>query len=160
MVLRRGSGEFPSLVARMLDLDGLAALCRRSRQRGRSATPPPRWPRWTNAAEYSAARDQLRELAQRIKTGEGELGEIEADAAQLLMVIPNAPHASVPQGHGEADNPVVSVWGDKPAMSFAPRPHWEVGEALGILDFAGAAKISGARFRPVAWARGRGCLAR
>ena len=148
-VLRRGSGEVSSLVDRMRDLDGR----RRSLQKDldqlraeRNAANQLMAALDKKSAEFGEARDKLRELAQRIKAGEGELGEIETDAAQLLMVIPNAPHASVPEGHGEADNPVVSVWGDKPAMSFTPRPHWEVGEALGILDFAGAAKISGARF--------------
>ncbi len=148
-VLRRGSGEVASLVDRMRDLDGR----RRSLQKDldqlraeRNAANQRMAALDKKSAEFAAARDQLRELSQRIKSGEGELGEIEGEAEQLLMVIPNAPHASVPEGRGEADNPVVSVWGEKPALSFAPRPHWEVGEALGILDFAGAAKISGARF--------------
>ena len=69
------------------------------------------------------------------------------------MQIPNAPHESVPQGTGEADNQVVATWGDRPAMAFAPRDHVDVGTALGILDFERAAKVSGARF---AFLRGAG----
>ena len=51
-----------------------------------------------------------------------------------------------PTGTSEADNPVLHTWGDKPTFAFAPKPHWEVGEALGILDFEAGAKIAGARF--------------
>jgi seryl-tRNA synthetase len=62
------------------------------------------------------------------------------------MIIPNGPHASVPDGAGEADNTELLTWGSKPGYDFEPKAHWDVGEALGILDFEGAAKISGARF--------------
>src|SRR5205823_7545394 len=55
-------------------------------------------------------------------------------------------HESVPIGVGSADNHEVRRWGDAPTMSFVPKPHWELGEALGILDFERATKIAGARF--------------
>ena len=96
--------------------------------------------------EFAAARDELRALASKIKDGEAELGKLELESEAALLVIPNAPHASVPAGASEADNPVLHVWGEKPAMAFAPKPHWEVGEGLGILDFNAGAKIAGARF--------------
>jgi seryl-tRNA synthetase len=95
---------------------------------------------------FAAARDQLRELSRRIKDGEGEMSQVEEHARSLLLEIPNAPHESVPDGTGEADNPVVSSWGEKPSHDFEPRAHWDLGEALGILDFESAAKMSGARF--------------
>ncbi len=148
-VLRRGSSEVASLVDRMRDLDGRRRALQKDLDQlraERNAANQRMAALDKKSAEFASARDQLRELAQRIKSGEGELGELETAAEQLLMVIPNAPHASVPEGRGETDNPIVSMWGEKPALSFAPRPHWEVGEALGILDFAAAAKISGARF--------------
>jgi len=96
--------------------------------------------------EFAAERDALRELSGRIKQGESELKQVQEDAARLLLVIPNAPHASVPDGASEADNPVFSTWGDKPTFDFTPQAHWDLGESLGILDFQAAAKISGARF--------------
>jgi seryl-tRNA synthetase len=71
------------------------------------------------------------------------------------MVIPNVPHESVAIGEDEKDNPVVRVWGEIPKFDFDPLPHWEIGEALGILDFARASKIAGARF---ALYRGAGAL--
>jgi seryl-tRNA synthetase len=98
------------------------------------------------SAEFAAARDKLKLLSTEIKAEEQVLARYETDAEALLLEIPNAPHASVPDGTGEADNPVLHVWGDKPRLTFTARPHWEIGEALGILDFAAGAKISGARF--------------
>lgn len=96
--------------------------------------------------EFAAARDEMRELSQKVKTGETELGELESKSQDLRMHIPNAPHASVPDGNSEEDNTVEATWGDKPEYSFEPKPHWEIGEELGILDFEAGAKISGARF--------------
>jgi seryl-tRNA synthetase len=91
----------------------------------------------------------------RIKALEEELGKIEEMLQDIVMVIPNIPHESVVYGRGENDNPIVRTWGDKPCFSFAPKPHWEIGENLNILDFARAAKITGARF---ALYRGMGAL--
>jgi seryl-tRNA synthetase len=62
------------------------------------------------------------------------------------MLVPNLPHESVPAGHDEKDNLLVKSWGEKRAYDFAPRPHWELGEALGVLEWQQAAKLSGSRF--------------
>ena len=97
-------------------------------------------------AEFASARDRLKELSSSIKQGEEKLKALEADAEGRLLVIPNAPFRDIPDGSSEADNRLHHVWGEKPSYSFPPRPHWEVGEALGILDFAAGAKITGARF--------------
>jgi seryl-tRNA synthetase len=96
--------------------------------------------------EFAAARDELKALSSRIKGGEAELDQLEEQSRQKLMGIPNAPHASVPAGSGEADNPVLHVWGEKPTFSFTPREHWEIGPAIGALDFDAGAALSGARF--------------
>jgi len=98
------------------------------------------------SAEFAAARDEMKALATRIKEGESELARLEADRDQHLLVIPNAPHASVPVGTSEADNPVLHTWGEKPVFAFTPRPHDELGRNLGVFDFEGGARISGARF--------------
>jgi seryl-tRNA synthetase len=95
--------------------------------------------------EFAAARDRLKELSQKIKAGEADEVRIGEDSRQQLMRIPNAPHASVPDGAGEGDNPVHHVWGEKPAIA-SPKQHWEIGEALGILDFEAGVRITGARF--------------
>ncbi len=98
------------------------------------------------SAEFVAARDEMKALSTRIKEGEAQQTSLEAETETLLMSIPNAPHASVPVGASEADNPVLHTWGEKPTYAFAPKPHWELGTALGILDFEAGAKITGARF--------------
>ncbi len=72
---------------------------------------------------------------------------------ERLIAIPNLTQDSVPLGKSEAENVEVSRWGQQPAFDFAPKPHWDLGEDLGILDFARAAKISGARFA-VYWGLG------
>lgn len=103
--------------------------------------------------EKSAPSDQaealileMRNANGRIKELDGKLAEIESELEALVMTIPNLHHDSVPIGTSETDNLEIKKWGEKPAFSFAPKPHWELGEALGILDFERAAKLSGARF--------------
>jgi seryl-tRNA synthetase len=98
------------------------------------------------SSEFASARDDLKTLSTKIKDGEAELARLEAESENGLFVIPNAPHASVPTGAGEHDNVLHHTWGQKPSFAFAPKPHWEVGEALGILDFNAGTKITGARF--------------
>jgi seryl-tRNA synthetase len=98
------------------------------------------------SAEFAGARDELKTLSAKIKQGETELTQLEAECEQRLLMIPNAPHASVPTGTGEHDNSELHTWGHKPTYTFQPKPHWELGEALGILDFDRGAKITGARF--------------
>ena len=89
---------------------------------------------------------QVRSLSQELKELEGRLREEEERVRGLLLGIPNLPHPSVPVGRGPEDNVEVKRWGDPPQFSFSPRPHWEIGEELGILDFERGAKIAGARF--------------
>ena len=89
---------------------------------------------------------EMREVSARIKELETALEAKEEALRQLLMEIPNLPHESVIVGKGEEDNLEIRRWGKIPEFSFAPRPHWEIGEELGILDFDRGAKIAGARF--------------
>ena len=87
-----------------------------------------------------------KELKEQGKEQEGRLKEAEAQLSQILMTLPNLPHASVPEGTSEADNVVVRVVGEPPRFDFEPKPHWDIGEGLGVLDFERAAKVAGARF--------------
>jgi seryl-tRNA synthetase len=89
---------------------------------------------------------RMSEVSDRIKELDESLKKIEDDLRNILMVIPNVPHESVAYGTSSEDNPVIRVWGEKPQFDFAPKPHWEIGEDLNILDFARGAKITGARF--------------
>jgi seryl-tRNA synthetase len=89
---------------------------------------------------------RMKEVSNRIKELETQLGEIEEALQDLMMIIPNIPHESVVAGRGDQDNLEMRKWGEIPEFSFPPRPHWEIGEALDILDFDRGAKIAGARF--------------
>ena len=89
---------------------------------------------------------QLREASNRIKELEGELTRADEALREVLLSVPNTPHDSVPDGAGEEDNVEIRKWGAAPAFDFEPKPHWDVGTELGILDFDRAAKIAGARF--------------
>lgn len=88
----------------------------------------------------------MKEVSQRIKALDDELKVVEEEFSSLLMDLPNLPHPSTPIGRSEADNVVVRTWGTLPSFQFEPKAHWDIGEALGILDFERAAKITGARF--------------
>jgi seryl-tRNA synthetase len=100
------------------------------------------------SAEFVAARDTLKTLSGNIKEGEAQLAILESEAEHQLLLLPNAPHASVPAGKSEHDNQLLRVWGAAPVFvdGFVPKNHWDIGEQLGILDFAAGAKITGARF--------------
>lgn len=89
---------------------------------------------------------EMREVSQRIKVLDDELKEVEEALGQFLLTVPNFPSPATPLGASEADNVVVRTWGVPPALPFDPKPHWEIGESLGILDFERGAKLTGARF--------------
>ncbi len=88
----------------------------------------------------------MRELGDRIKELDEELAEVEQELNSLMLDIPNIPDKSVPVGPDETANVVVREWGEKPEFDFEPKPHWDLGIDLGILDFERAAKIAKTRF--------------
>jgi len=96
-----------------------------------------------NADELMA---RLSKMGERIKELDAELTEIEAQESDWLLKMPNIPHESTPDGCSEDDNPVLRHWGTKPVFDFAPKEHWELGQALGGLDFERAGKLTGSRF--------------
>jgi len=91
-------------------------------------------------------QEEVRGISKRIKELDQELADLEQKLNKALLMIPNIPHETVPIGKDEEDNVVVRIEGEPPKFSFEPRPHWEIGEKLDILDFARGAKIAGARF--------------
>ncbi|WP_243372158.1 serine--tRNA ligase [Geotalea sp. SG265] len=99
--------------------------------------------------DKSQAQDritEMREVSQRIKGMDEELKGVEETLEHFLLTVPNVPSPATPVGASEADNVEIRVWGEKPRMDFTPKPHWEIGEALDILDFERGAKLTGARF--------------
>ena len=89
---------------------------------------------------------EMRDVSQRIKVLDEDLKGIEEELQGYLLTIPNTPHATTPVGASEADNVEVRKWGEIPEFSFTPKPHWEIGESLDILDFERGARLTGARF--------------
>jgi seryl-tRNA synthetase len=100
----------------------------------------------TDRAAGEAARVEARRLGDEVKSKEDLVGAIEGEIERLLMLVPNPPQESVPDGSDASQNQEVSAWGSKPRFDFQPKPHWELGEALGVLEWQQAAKLSGSRF--------------
>jgi seryl-tRNA synthetase len=96
--------------------------------------------------EFAARRDELKTLSAELKDLEKKRAEIEAQIEQVLLGVPNLPDPSTPDGRSSEDNPVARVWGERPSFAFEPKAHWDIGTALGIIDFERAAKLSGPRF--------------
>ncbi|HLG93234.1 MAG TPA: serine--tRNA ligase, partial [candidate division Zixibacteria bacterium] len=89
---------------------------------------------------------EMKLVSDRIAAFDRERREVEEKVDELLRWIPNLPHSSVPVASDETGNVEIRSWGKKPDFTFTPAPHWELGEKLGLLDMASAAKISGAGF--------------
>ena len=96
--------------------------------------------------DTSALQDATRARAQTIKQLEAERQEIESRRQSLLLIFPNVPHATVPVGASAADNVEIRRHGEPRAFAFAPKAHWDLGPALGIIDFERGTKIAAARF--------------
>jgi len=96
--------------------------------------------------DISLLAAETKEVGRQIKKLDTELAEVQALLEQFILNVPNLADDTVPIGNSDEDNSVVRFWGNKPVFSFEPKPHWDLGEHLGILDFIRAAKISGARF--------------
>ncbi|MFZ0995032.1 MAG: serine--tRNA ligase [Candidatus Dormiibacterota bacterium] len=139
--LRKGE---PAPIAEILDLDQQhrRVLGEEEAARGEMNTSSANLPR----DRVEAARADLARLRGRIQ----QLGEqrraLQEQLEQLLLLVPNLPHESVPDGTSDEDNLIVRTWGEPPKFDFQPKPHYELGEALGIFDFERAVKIAGSRF--------------
>src|SRR2546428_8860889 len=90
--------------------------------------------------------EEMRGVGDRLKALEDSLRKSEEQFSAIALGIPNLPHVSVPGGKDGSDNVEIRRWGDPPGLAFPPKPHWELGERLGILDFERAARMTGARF--------------
>jgi len=99
--------------------------------------------------DKSQAQDrilEMRDVSQRIKGMDEELKQVDEELQLFLLTVPNLPDLTTPAGASEADNVEVRSWGSPQQLPFAAKPHWELGEELGILDFERGAKLTGARF--------------
>jgi seryl-tRNA synthetase len=96
--------------------------------------------------DASAAMAQTKDLREKIQTLEKTATDLDARLRDILAGIPNLPHASVPVGNSAEQNVEVRRWGAPPKFAFTPKPHWDLGSELGILDLERAVKLTGARF--------------
>ena len=96
--------------------------------------------------DASLAIAQTKELRERIQTLEKTAGDLDSRLREILVGIPNIPHASVPVGHSAEENVEVRRWGTPPKFDFTPKSHWDLGPELGVLDLERAVKLTGARF--------------
>ena len=138
-----------------LDLDGFRALDKQRRelitateqlkaQRNKASDEIARLKKEKQNADALIA--EMKQVSDRIKAADERIAQLDDTQRELLLTIPNVPHASVPVGHSARDNVEVRRWGTPPKFAFPAKPHWEVGERAGILDLSAAAKITGARF--------------
>jgi seryl-tRNA synthetase len=138
-----------------LDLEGFRALDKERRelitateqlkaQRNKASDEIARLKKAKQNADALIA--EMKQVSDRIKAADERIAQLDATQRELLLTIPNVPHASVPVGHSAADNVEVRRWGTPPKFAFPAKPHWEVGERAGILDLSAATKITGARF--------------
>ena len=96
--------------------------------------------------DATAAIAETKDLREQIQTREKIAADLDARLQDILAGIPNMPHASVPAGHSAEENVEVRRWGAPPQFDFAPKPHWDLGAELGVLDLERAVKLTGARF--------------
>ena len=96
--------------------------------------------------DTSAISAEMREVGNKISELDGQLRDIEAELRDVLLHIPNIPKDDVPIGKDDSENPEVRRWGEPRKFDFEPKAHWDIGEALDILDAERAGKVTGARF--------------
>jgi seryl-tRNA synthetase len=104
-------------------------------------------------ADTAERQQAVRTMAERIAELDAEANKVDVEFRDVLARVPNLPHESVPVGKSEHDNVEVRRWGAPRQFDFAPKPHWDLGPELGILDLERAAKVAGARFA-VYWGQG------
>ena len=105
-----------------------------SKEIGRTREKPP------------ALLEEMRQIGDRIKAFDEQIASTEKELYDQLLRLPNIQHQSVPLGEGSEDNKTIRQWGEQKKFDFEPKPHWDLGEALDIIDFERGVKLSGTRF--------------
>ncbi|MDR0840044.1 MAG: serine--tRNA ligase [Christensenellaceae bacterium] len=133
----------------LLELDSVrrAAMQEVEELKARRNEASAKVPQMKKAGEdATAVMAEMKEVADKIKSLDAQLGDMDAQLNDLLLRVPNIPHESVPEGADDTANEEARRWGEPAQFGFAPKAHWDIGEGLNILDFATAGKITGARF--------------
>jgi len=122
----------------------ITAAERLKAQRNKASEEIPR--RKKAGEDVSSLLAEMKQVSEEIKLADERIAELDAKLSDFMLNVPNLPHSSVPVGHFITDNVEARRWGAPPKFNFKPRPHWEIAESAGILNFQRAAKMSGARF--------------
>jgi len=130
------AGQDPAEVKKFTGMSGANKIASSVRQSREALSSP----------EGAALLEETRALKEMLDQLDRTASALDEQLRLALSRIPNLTRDEVPIGNSEADNLTVKTWGEIPTFTFAPKPHWELGEALGILDLERAAKLSGARF--------------
>jgi seryl-tRNA synthetase len=155
---REHLGEFEQMASDrgvVIDFAGFRALDQERReritaaerlkaQRNKASEEIPR--RKKAGEDASGLLAEMKQVSEEIKLADARIAELDAKLSDFMLTVPNRPHSSVPVGHDAASNVEARRWGAPPKFDFKPRPHWEIAENAGILDFQRAAKIAGTRF--------------
>ena len=147
--LHRGMG--PELIDRFTQIDDkrLILLSQVEQLKNQRNTVSKKIAPLKQAGQHEKAEPlilEMREVSTQIKELDNQLAEVREQLDDIVLSIPNLCHDSVPKGQDDTDNIEIKKWGNIPQFNFTPKPHWEVGEDLGILDFETSARLSGARF--------------
>lgn len=141
--------DYGAAIDEILEIDGARRdlIARTDEMKARQNAANKEIPKIKQAGgDVSAVMAEMKALADDVKELSKSLTELEARQSALLYALPNTPHESVPPGADSDANPEVRRWGEPTRFDFAPKPHWELGAALDILDPERAAKVAGARF--------------
>jgi len=142
-------GENPESVDKIIALDNKRreVLYEAEQMKARQNAASKEIPKLKQAGEDTTSIfAEMKELSDKVKQFDDKLREVDSEIDSILLQLPNLPHESVPNGSSDEDNIEIRKNGKIPTFDFEPKAHWDVGESLGILDFACGAKVTGARF--------------
>jgi seryl-tRNA synthetase len=146
-VERRGKGDFGLDKVKELDAERRATLAEVEALKNKQNTTSREVPKLKKEGKDTTALfAEMKELSNKIKELDAKVAEIEEELRETLLGVPNTPNPKVPEGADDADNVEIRKVREPRAFDFEPKAHWDVGEALDILDFERASKLSGARF--------------
>lgn len=146
-VERRGKGDFGLDRVKELDEERRSILAEVEALKNKQNTTSREVPKLKKEGKDTTALfAEMKELSNKIKDMDGKVAEVEEELRDTLLGVPNTPNAEVPEGSDDTDNVEIRKVGEPRSFDFEPKAHWDIGEALDILDFERAGKIAGARF--------------
>ena len=146
-VERRGKGDFGLDRVKELDEERRSILAEVEALKNKQNTTSREVPKLKKEGKDTTALfAEMKELSNKIKDMDGKVAEVEEELRDTLLGVPNTPNAEVPEGSDDTDNVEIRKVGEPRSFGFEPQAHWDIGEALDILDFERAGKIAGARF--------------